>query len=138
MRDGWIKHFADGSRELGYDHLVGDKQASWSRGRLEGMTAVEVHHNGTTVMIEGTGEFWQWDTLEADLLSSNTKIIGRTISKKIHEKDTGFTVNDGVVRFFTLRALDDNIFFTTEEDIGKSFILEIECGPPNHVSWRIE
>lgn len=138
MGNGWVKYFADGKKEFGYDQLVREKKASWSKGRLDNMTAVELHHNGTTIAIEGTGQFWQSDTLETSLFSLNTQFVKRTLSKKIHERDTGFTVNNGIVKFFALRTSEDNIFFTIEEDIGKTFVLEIECNHNNCVSWRIE
>lgn len=138
MRNGWVKYFANGKKELGYDQLVKERKASWSKGRLDNMIAVELHHNGTTIAIEGTGQFWQSDTMETDLFSLNTQFVKRTLSKKIHERDTGFTINNGTVKFFALRALEDNIFFTREEDIGKTFVLQIECNSPDRISWRIE
>ena len=86
--NGWIKYFADGSMEVGRDEDIVSRHASWTRGRLENMFAVELHHEGHTIVIEGTGQFWQSDDLEAHVgFNHEYNIVTRRIQKKIEGTD---------------------------------------------------
>lgn len=85
--NGWIKKFADGQTEVGTDRDVRRKRASWSRGRLSGMVGVSLQHEGTTVIIEGTGDFWQSDDLEVNFFEPTPSYITRRLQKKLTEDD---------------------------------------------------
>lgn len=86
--NGWIKLFADGTDEIGSDEYISKKLASWSKGRLEDMTGVELHHNGTVVILEGTGSFWQSDDLIARMSQNGrSQLITRRIQKQIQDDD---------------------------------------------------
>ena len=135
MRNGWIKHFRNGTVELGYDSYVAKKAASWSKGRLEHISGVTLHHNGTTIAIEGTGVFWQADVLETNLFSSNTIYVKRRIYKKICAYDVAFIVEDGIAKFSSFPISKGYKIEKTDE--GKWFVFEIDCGY-NRVNWRIE
>lgn len=92
--NGWIKRFTDGTYEAGIDKDVEQKRASWSRGRLTEMTSVELYHDKHLLIIEGTGEFWQSDDYEIDLLESTPKLVKRRIQKKIKETDRFLMMSD--------------------------------------------
>ncbi len=85
--NGWIKKFADGTEEVGTDQDIGRKLASWSRGRLDNLTSVELRHNGSLVILEGSGEFWQSDDYEAVVYHNTSTLVTRRIQKKLHDAD---------------------------------------------------
>lgn len=93
MNSGWVKFFADGTREDGFDHLVDNRQASWSRGRLTGMVRTEVVHNGIVVLsINGLGNFWQSDDFEISMITNKSKRCIRRIQFEIGSH-TGMIIN---------------------------------------------
>lgn len=82
-----MKSFADGKVEVGTDEDVSLKKASWSKGRLTGISSVEIHYNEARLIIEGTGEYWQSDDYEVDFGRKTPTIITRRIQKKINTYD---------------------------------------------------
>jgi len=91
---GWVKHFVDGTHELGLDHQVEARLASWSRGRLEGISHVEICHDDQTIVLAGPGEYWQSDTFETNFLDNNSKLVRRTLYRKFGNLDT-YMCSDG-------------------------------------------
>jgi hypothetical protein len=85
--NGWVKHFADGSKEEGFDHLVKARKASWSKGRLTDIVKVTMVHGYMEMSLTGTGEFWQSDTFEARVLVNEGQIVERTLYKRLHSQD---------------------------------------------------
>lgn len=105
MQNGWVKKFADGSLEVGSDNDVRLKKASWTRGRLENMTGVELSYNGYLIILEGTGDFWQSDDMEAIFMGGvGSKVVKRRIQKKINEWD----------RYLFISQTNSHAYFSVE------------------------
>jgi len=128
---GWIKHFSDGTSEVGSDRAVRSHRASWTRGRHEGMVSVDLHWNGMLYTLScGEGEYFQSDTMTA-LFSPGQKMPGkmqtRRISRQLNENDVGKFISHNRIDSVTIVRLSD------EEDsteivtsmIGKWLILEL-------------
>ena len=78
---GWIKYFTDGTTEQGLDVDVLAGQASWSQGRLEGLSSVSLSHADRHISLSklpGAGEFWQADTMESSPFTG-TKVCARRL-----------------------------------------------------------
>ena len=139
MNNGWIKYFADGTKEVGYDHLVQSKLASWSKGRLKDICFVELYHENKRIGIRGTGEFWQSDTFETQVLTNGQgQLVKRTLYKKLHEQDNAITsiclgINN-MIADCTKVPLDEYSLYVDDGQVGKWFILDLENGK---FSWRI-
>lgn len=83
--NGWVKHFVDGTTIQGDDN---DSQASWSKTRLHGLSAVSIHHNGTHLCISGQGEYWQSDDFESIVYQNGPgEIVARRICFRLRGKD---------------------------------------------------
>lgn len=86
MANGWTKYFDDGTCEYGLDT---DSEASWSKGRLDGMNAVSITHGDQHIAISkvpGTGEFWQADVMEATVFLG-TRLVARRIMYRTKQND---------------------------------------------------
>ena len=136
--NGWVKKFTDGNTEVGSDYDVKNKKASWSRGRLSHITSVELHHNDSLIIIEGTGEFWQSDDLEARMMVNHSyNLVTRRIQKRIETTDNWLLI-DSIGRYRHYRFLSHIIgvtggyrrrldglsgkWFTVEMDVAASTI----------------
>ena len=85
---GWIKLFADGTKEVGTDYDVSRKKASWSRGRLEGMVGAEIIHGNKSIAIYAPGVFWQSDDYEITVHpNSKPELKVRRLQKQIEKMD---------------------------------------------------
>jgi len=92
--NGWIKLFADGTKEIGSDELVQKGLASWSKGRLVNMVGVELHHDDRIVILEGTGKFWQSDDYMARMSQNGTSdLVTRRIQKLIYDDDAWMLID---------------------------------------------
>ena len=68
---------------------VRNKKASWTKGRLDHITSLELHHDGHVIILEGVGEFWQSDDLEATVgVNHDYRLVTRRIQKKIEYRDS--------------------------------------------------
>lgn len=141
--NGWIKYFADGTKEIGIDKDVKTRKVSWSKGRLNNIKEVQIQHNSTGqwALISGPGEFWQSDTYEVAVLQSgNGQITNRTIYRKFQDGDSymrcievdgclhiviGDYICNGEGTFFDIKS----------EWIGRWLELDIEIG--NNVTCSI-
>ena len=85
--NGWVKRFSDNTSEVGSDPVVQRREASWSRGRLDDITSVELHDTGHVAILEGFGEFWQSDDYDVNIYQSKPQLITRRIQKKINTYD---------------------------------------------------
>lgn len=118
---GWVKHFADGTKEIGSDRAVRLKRASWSRGRLNDMVGAEIIHGSKRLAILTPGEFWQSDDYDVNIFEPTPSLAIRRLQYKIQRGDS-------------LRAewLEDSLvlrpgigFFALEKDIGRWMTLEL-------------
>jgi hypothetical protein len=120
--NGWIKHFADGSKEVGTDQAVYAKKASWSKGRLADMIGAEVVHGNKRIAILVPGEFWQSDDYDVSFLQSTPSLVKRRLQYKI-QKSLGLKVewqDDSVV------VLLCPGFYATEEQVGQWVTIELD------------
>lgn len=130
--NGWIKRFADGQVEKGSDYDVQNKKASWSRGRLSHIVSTELHHNGHVIIIDGTGEFWQSDDLEAFVgINHDYRLVTRRIQKKIEVADNWLLIDSvGKYKHFRLvsASMDMAVEYRRRLDglVGKWFTAEID------------
>ena len=141
--NGWVKYFLDGTTERGDDEAVGQKLASWSKGRLSGMEGVSICYNGVIAAIFGEGEFWQSDDWSVPLFISEGELFARRISKKITEDDKAIVFYLGEDSY-CFRFVDEEDESFSEEPICKiedehvdsSFqvLLDLEEG---YVRWSI-
>lgn len=83
--NGWVKHFADGTKEIGTDRDVQMKKASWSHGRLTGMTAAEIIHENKKLSIMLPGDYWQSDDYDVSIFTSKPELIVRRLQFQIFE-----------------------------------------------------
>ena len=84
--DSWIKYFSDSSTEIGSDFLIQNKQASWSKGRLDSIIKVQIISNNYTVELCGSGNWWQSDDFIAKIHQQPIR-IRRRIQKQIFDTD---------------------------------------------------
>jgi len=83
--NGWVKHFVDGTTIQGDDN---DNRASWSKTRLDGLSAVSIHHDGNHICICGDGEYWQSDDFESVVYQNGPgELVARRICFKLRAKD---------------------------------------------------
>lgn len=85
---GWIKHFADNTREVGTDNDVQRGRASWSKGRLEDMIDAEVFYGEKIISIISPGKFWQSDDYEVPLHGTEPKLVVRRLQRQLKEGET--------------------------------------------------
>jgi len=83
----WIKHFVDARNEVGRDTDVMSGKASWSRGRLEGITSATLSYAGTVVVVPGR-EIWQKDQY-GGVVGSTPQRLSRSLGTKITQQDVG-------------------------------------------------
>lgn len=97
-KNGWIKHFADGTVELGHDHLVRARKASWTNGRINDLVAVEIRHGEMNISLYGgLGNWWQSDTMiarygknrDGSKHVSQPTFLTRRIEYQISQDDVG-------------------------------------------------
>lgn len=95
---GWKKFFIDGNIEEGSDVDVANKRASWSRGRLSDIEAVEAGAWGRMVRIVGEvpGEFWQSDDLWLAVASEKGGLTRRRIQRLLGVGEVFLTVEKTV------------------------------------------
>ena len=81
--NGWIKKFEDDTMELGYDPLIEQKKASWSKGRQDGIVSVVMNHEDLFAYINSDvpGEYYQYDEYESSAFGES-KLIERVIMCK--------------------------------------------------------
>ena len=80
----WVKHFIDGTKYIGDDS---DPKTSWRNSRNEGICYVELVYLDFYLRIDGLGEYWQSDLMEASFPSGTPIIRVRSIQKLINPED---------------------------------------------------
>ena len=91
---GWVKFFADGTVETGFDEDVIKKRASWRHGRLANMTGAMLRHNRFLLSLDTLvpAEFWQSDDFEFDMASGNHELVRRRISCNLGNSKREFAI----------------------------------------------
>jgi hypothetical protein len=96
LRDdrGWIKHFTDGSEEIGTDKLIQEGQASWRNGRLDGISSVTIQENRSSYMMVCSlaTEWWQGDKYHAKFTGIESQPTGDLVERFVQLK-----VNDAMI-----------------------------------------
>lgn len=90
MSSYWIKLFSDGTQEKGTDTNIARGGASWSRGRLASMIGAVLKYAGHTVILSGTGPYWQKDVAVSSQHQHSR--VARQIGRKIHQDDVGWAL----------------------------------------------
>jgi hypothetical protein len=80
----WVKHFVDGTKYVGEDE---NPQTTWRNSRNEGICYVELIHLDFYLRIDGLGEYWQSDLMEASFPAGTPTIKARSIQKLITPED---------------------------------------------------
>ena len=135
---GWIKYFADGSRERGVDSAVRQGNASWTRGRLKYIIKAESHHDRYIIRIIGIGDYHQSDDCEAKLFQSQGRVVVRRLQKKLDIADkfviTTVTPHELNAEVMTnipklpslLNGAKREIISIKEDNVGKWLTLELD------------
>jgi len=93
----WIKLFNDGSSEHGSDSDIINKQASWSRGRLDGIESVQIFEgNVGVVLVVPNTEWYQYDRYVALLDTPGVHVptrVARVVQALIKPEHIGKRVN---------------------------------------------
>lgn len=126
----WIKHFIDSKKEIGKDTDVAEGKASWSRGRLKGITAAILSYAGTIVMASGL-DIWQKDKYGGIIGTRPTRIsrslgvkIGpRDVGMKLYVHDLGNTVHHLV---FGKEAMDRTYLAIGQNHVGQWAVITIK------------
>jgi len=87
LRNGWTKHFKDGTSEHGFVEDIDAGKASWSKGRLSGIKSVSSHWDGQHLCISGIGDYWQSDDYDVPLFVSSGEHVLHRIERRIHWLD---------------------------------------------------
>lgn len=92
--NGWVKFFADGTVETGFDEDVAKRKASWRHGRLANMVGAMLRNNRFLLALDtlSPAEFWQSDDYEFDMISGNHELVRRRISCNLGSTKRTFTV----------------------------------------------
>jgi len=80
----WVKHFVDGTKYVGDDN---NPQTTWRNSRNEGICYVELVHLDFYLRIDGPGEYWQSDLMEASFPSGTPIVKVRSIQRLIGPGD---------------------------------------------------
>jgi len=143
---GYVKLFADGSRECLSDEDVRQRKASWRHGRLEGLIGVYLCHNSICVsLITGEGEWWQSDTMISvrSPITQQSEFFARRIERRIAPEDIGkFIVmnhncrnNIHSIKLDAYPSGSTNIGIE-DKDIGKWIFVTLY--PPHKVEISVE
>lgn len=98
-RQGWIKHFKDGTSEVGFDYLVESRKVSWQRGRLDGLVAIDLYVGPIIATLSaGEKDYWQSDTMVAKF-SPFKKVKGEYLVRRIQCRLTNEDIGKYVYRY---------------------------------------
>jgi hypothetical protein len=122
----WLKSFSDNTCEKGTDQEVAVRLKSWSRGRLDNIISVRLHHIGLDLEIHGLGEYWQSDTYESIFSSTNSTVVQRRIERKVVPPDSDFRVfsnNSKLSVFFNPNPLAIGKYFSISPDLYDKWLV---------------
>lgn len=147
--NGWIKFFANGSRHQGLDRDIDSGLCSWSRSQLHSMIGAKLNHDGVSIEINGPGDYWQSDSLEAIMrLGQTTRpmFCSRRIQRKILDTDKFLVVRKPTRHHLLLEISPSNptknldnvedVLVFKKEEIGQWLIAEVEADQLT-TTWRV-
>lgn len=137
MKTGWIKQFLDGTHEVGTNHDVQNKRASWSQGRLNSMFQAEIEQDNCVILIDGLGSYWQSDDYEVSLGETWPSMVTRRLQRQICQGDIFVDISNenqgkrlfacvGQVEGLSDKRVAGKRSLLTTKDIGKWLTLEID------------
>jgi hypothetical protein len=93
-KSGWVKILVDGTVEEGWDELVRERKASWTKGNQDEIVGVELHVKGACPFefIAGHGQWWQSDKYESSMLLGRPQkatLKERRVFYKLEERHIG-------------------------------------------------
>jgi hypothetical protein len=127
LENYWVKTFSDNTQEVGIDSLVNSRNASWSSGRLDDLTEVELslYPRVITVKIDET-EYHQFDRYNANLGDGNKIVptrIARILQVKITDNHLGKYLLYNIIRnnayLITSSIQTKDSFLVTKDLIDK-------------------
>lgn len=137
-KPGWVKWFAPDEWgalcEEGYDYLVRAHQASWSKGNLKDIIAVELFTSQMRVELRSlaSDKYWQCDNYISTFRSGKTRLVSKIVQKQIEERDLG-PVYHVANKDFCLISLglricpSQKIIHTlTSNELGKWFTIKLD------------
>lgn len=137
---GWIKHFVNGTKEIGTDEDVAANKASWSKGRLIGIAAAEIIHGNKRMAILSPGRFWQSDDYEVSYGEPTPSMRVRRLQRQIQSGDYMFVVSKDA-NTMIVNMLQPNQVHSTAIDvrgmIGRWLTIEYDI-TTQRFSCRIE
>ena len=87
----WIKHFTDGTKQVGTDEAIMAEEISF-KAELQNMKSLELHMNGQIKVLEGEGEFWQFDNYQMLIGRPAPILFSRSIQRKVGEDDNWLAI----------------------------------------------
>lgn len=124
--DYWIKYYIDGKRIYGNRFDKQHQLVSWSKTPLDNINRVELIVDNQKIGIYGTGEFWQYDTYEANSSTGKSVLISKSIQRLVWPCDL-------IIGF----SKDNYVSFLKYEDIKNlhKFTPIIHILPKEYGSW---
>jgi hypothetical protein len=94
LSKGWIKHFVDGSLEIGPDYLTAQGKASWRNGKLNDIISVDIIENDYrySLISKEPRIWWQGDEYHARFMPEQTvpgELKRRFIQFQLMSEDIG-------------------------------------------------
>ena len=122
--NGWVKLFADGTKELGTDEDVKRKLASWSRGKLINMIGSEIYQDNIKMAIEGLGPYWQSDDYDVSFMESTPSMVIRRLQKQITKDDAFWMCNVGLktFKYIFLSLQEQQIYAGNTDPVPKEWV----------------
>ena len=125
----WMKYFNDGTVERGTDEDLISGRASWTNGRLKGISSAVLHYAGAVVKIVAS-EIWQKDQYISGVGPHPPSRIARSIGMRVTEKEVGqaaYLQHEGshvyTLAFAPLVA--GNHIRLTSEDVGNWLVVKV-------------
>lgn len=124
----WMKFFTDGTKEKGTDADVATRRASWSRGRLDGITYAILSFAGVVIRVDGT-DIWQKDQYVASSTLPSRR-VARSLGVRIMPEDVGkkaYAKHEGnrVYKLELADKVDGNSLLITPEMEGHWLVLKM-------------
>lgn len=129
----WIKVFTNKTSERGYDYLIDNKKASWSKGSLENIKEVFLSDGIVAGTLEIPNTSWhQFDRFSFRLNEDNHPTRkARFVQALIQEEHVGsylcYNNNDIWIVWVSLKNKknNSNIYIIQSSDVGKWITLKI-------------
>lgn len=135
-KNGWTKHFIDGTSLEGLDEDIPSGKCSWRNSKLNLMNRCNLVHEKDSIEICGEGDYWQSDTLMCFVSIGETSPptwVTRRIEKRITKKDKYLITQRLENNLLRLNITDDNnlkniedMILIRKDQIGQWAIVELD------------